>query len=153
MDPGAAAPPVPLTEWAGLALALLSWIVLALARRRLGPGRRRALLLGLLGLLACLLTTAVLGALLTTHALALAELTNQSWFILPMTAIAILAYLAKQRFGLAYGLIEITVALLTFWFSIKAHNDSLLLKGIGLSGGLYIFVRGCETIRNGLRRR
>lgn len=153
MDPGAAAPPVPLAEWAGLALALLVWIALAVLRRRLAPGRSRALVLGGLGLLACLLTTALLGALLTSHALALAELTNQSWFILPMTAIAILAYLAKQRFGPAYGLVEIIVALLTFWFSIRAHNDSLLVKGIGLSGGLYIFVRGCETIRNSLRQR
>lgn len=153
MDPGAAAPPVHPTELAGLAIAVVIWIVFALLRHRMPAGRGRLLLLAFFGLIALLLTTAVLGALLTRHALALAELTNRSWFILPMTAIAILAYVAKQRFGLAYGLVEIAVALLTFWFSIKAHNDSLLVKGIGLSGGLYIFVRGCETIRNSLKRR
>lgn len=152
MDPGAAAPPVTPLEWAGLALALLGWVALGWLRRRLPPGRGRATLLLGLGALACGLTTAVLAALLTSHQLALAELTNQPWFILPMAAIALLAYFAKQRFGPAYGLGEITVALLTFWFSIRAHNDSLLVKGLGLSGGLYIFVRGCETIRNSLRR-
>jgi len=152
MDPGAAAPPVPLTEWAGLAFALACWVALFLLRWRLLPGRRRQMLLLALGFLACALTTAVLAILLTSHRLALAELTNQPWFILPMAVIALLAYLAKQRFGPAYGLGEIIVALLTFWFSIRAHNDSLLVKGLGLSGGLYIFVRGCETIRNSLRR-
>jgi hypothetical protein len=80
------------------------------------------------------------------------ELTNQSWFIAPMLATAVIAFLAKQQFGAAYGALEIVVAALTFWFSIRAHNDSLLVKGLGLSGGVYIFVRGAETIRNSLGR-
>ena len=153
MDPAAAAPPVSPLEWTMLAIGLvLALLVLAL-RRGPAPSPRRRWLTTALLTLSCLLTTVGLGAILTSHSLALAELTNQTWFILPMIALAILAFIAKQTVGIFYGVVEIIVALLMFWFSVRAHNDSLLVKGLTLSSGVYVFVRGMETVRNGLRRR
>jgi hypothetical protein len=153
MDKAAAAAPVSALEWAALGVGLLLWLVILGLRRRPAPSPRGRLLMAALFIAACLLTTIALGAILTAHRLALAELTNQRWFILPMIALSILAFVAKQNFGLAYGAAEIITALLMFWFSVRAHNDSLLVKGLTLSAGLYVFVRGMETIRNTRRRR
>ena len=152
MDKAAAAPPVSALEWAALAAGLLLALLILGLRRQPVLSRQRRWVTAALFVVSCLLTTTALGAILTAHRLALAELTNQSWFILPMIAIAILAFVAKQTLGLVYGAIEIVVALLMFWFSVRAHNDSLLVKGLTLSSGVYVFVRGTETMRNALRR-
>lgn len=152
MDKAAAAPPVSALEWAALAAGLLLALLILGLRRQPVLSRQRRWVTAALFVASCLLTTTALGAILTAHRLALAELTNQSWFILPMIAIAILAFVAKQTLGLVYGAIEIVVALLMFWFSVRAHNDSLLVKGLTLSSGVYVFVRGTETMRNALRR-
>jgi hypothetical protein len=146
--------PISLWDWLGVLLAVLLWLGVAflLWRRRkmsLTPHPVRA---AVAITCACLCSAVVLAALLTNHRPILIELTNQSWFIAPTIAVAIIAFFAKMKYGLAYGALEIIVAVLTFWFSIRAHNDSLLVKGLGLSGGVYIFVRGSETIRNSLRR-
>jgi hypothetical protein len=154
MDPASIAPPISLFEWTGIALAVIVWIgvsILLWQRRRASTSL--PWLVGGAITIASLVSAALLAALLTSHQPILVELTNQPWFIAPMIAIAIIAFLAKPRFGVAYGTVEISVALLTMWFSIRAHNDSLLVKGLGLSGGVYIFVRGGETIRNTLARR
>lgn len=153
MDPAATAPPVSWPEWAALAAGLALALLLVLLRRRPLASRRHRMAAAALLTLACLLITLALGAILTAHRLALAELTNQSWFIVPMVALALLAFLAKQTIGILYGAVEIIVALLMFWFSVRTHNDSLLVKGLTLSSGVYVFVRGMETVRNGLRRR
>jgi hypothetical protein len=153
MDPAASAPPVTWPEWTALGLGVLCALALLPLRRRPAPTRLMRGVAAALLVAACLLITIALGAILTAHRLALAELTNQSWFILPMIALAILAFVAKQNFGILYGAVEIIVALLMFWFSVRAHNDSLLVKGLTLSSGVYVFVRGMETIGRGLRRR
>lgn len=148
MDKAAAAPPVSPLEWAALATGVVLWLIILRLR---GRSQHRALLAALV-ILACVLTSVAIGAILTTHRPALAELTNQPWFILPMVVLSVLAFIAKQRIGTLYGASEIVVALLMFWFSQRAHNDSLLVKGLALSAGLYVFVRGMETMRNALRR-
>ncbi|MCB8878622.1 hypothetical protein ACELLULO517_00140 [Acidisoma cellulosilytica] len=152
MDPAASAPPVSLPEWVALAAGFLLALLVMARRRSPTVSRRARWLTAALFIAACLFITIAFGAILTAHRPALAELTNQRWFILPMVAIAVLAFVAKQNLGLLYGAVEIIVALLMFWFSVRAHNDSLLVKGLTLSSGVYVFVRGMETIRNGLRR-
>jgi hypothetical protein len=154
MNPTKTAPPISLWEWVGILLAVLIWLGVALYlwRRRKMSVASHPWRAGVAITCGCLWSAAVLAALLTNHRPTLIELTNQSWFIVPIIAIAIIAFFAKMKFGIAYGAIEIILAVLTFWFSIRTHNDSLLVKGLGLSGGVYIFVRGSETIRNSLRR-
>jgi hypothetical protein len=155
MQPLQAARPLSEIEWAAIGLCALAWGLasLLLWRARTRPARHhtRIAVVGLA--LACLISILVLGHLLSAHRLAIVELANQPWFLGPMIVIAILAYAAKRTFGAAYGALEVVVAILTFWFTIRGHNDSLLVKGLGLSGGVYIFVRGCETVRNSLARR
>ena len=49
-----------------------------------------------------------------------------------------------------YGSAEMVVGMVTLWFSATGPSESLLLKGIGMMGAVYVMVRGLDNLDRGL---
>jgi hypothetical protein len=68
-----------------------------------------------------------------------------------MVGIALFWFRCKRLFE--YALIEIGGAVGSTFYAIIAPNNSLLAKGLGILGGLYILVRGLDNIDKSLKNR
>lgn len=59
--------------------------------------------------------------------------------------LAVAFYVLRTRRPFAYGAIELVVAVVVMWFSGNSPADPLA-KGLGILGGVYVFVRGLDNM-------
>lgn len=131
--------------------ALLEWVEEKIGRNIFGEE------LIAIGLVSFLIWFAIIGAffigtsitiaiLISAYDTKIVHLMSHPLFIIPAFAIGIYFYRLRCRRLLIYGLIEILVAGVAIWLAIGSTTELLLLKSLGIIGGVYILVRGIDNV-------
>jgi hypothetical protein len=70
--------------------------------------------------------------------------------IVPAIGLSAFLYWLRGRLPLIYGSLEIFVGMLSLSITTQGHVADLLTKLIGVSGGVYIIIRGLDNVDKGI---
>ena len=68
----------------------------------------------------------------------------------PAIMITIFLYWLRGYKPFIYGTVEVVVGSVTMWAGFHTENAGLLLRCLGLAGGIYIVVRGLDNMDKAL---